>query len=264
MGGPERGGPHRSTAPAHGRRPWPRREAAELGHHVHPSGREQLRLASRSDQLPEPRGTEPEGAPHAGGSLGPHGVGRLRPRCGRPEPAFQGHRDGASRWRMVSSVARRNSSPNREAPLEPSGGSARGTRHQGGRPDQGARAGGVCMGSPHDRQPTDKTKDKGQGAGQGQGQRDGQEGGRQEAREEEVGRHPSAPGELAGEDLEHVAGLVVGVLGRQDTFSNPDKPTSLGVSRESRVAEVVAACQAATGLHQWRYGLRRFAGGNDR
>ena len=36
MGGPERGGPHRSAAPAHGRRPWPRREAAELGHHVHP------------------------------------------------------------------------------------------------------------------------------------------------------------------------------------------------------------------------------------
>ena len=97
-----------------------------------------------------------------------------------------------------------------------------------------------------------------QGEGQGQGQRDGQEGGRQEAREEEVGRHPSAPGELACDDLEHVAGLVVGVLGRQDTFSNPGMPTPLGVSRESHVAEVVAASQAATGLHQWRYGLRRF------
>ena len=50
----------------------------------------------------------------------------------------------------------------------------------------------------------------------------------------------------------------MGVLGRQDTFSNPGMPTPQGVSRESHVAEVVAASQAATGLYQWRYGLRRF------
>ena len=43
----------------------------------------------------------------------------------------------------------------------------------------------------------------------------------------------------------------------RDTFCNPGMPTPLGVSRESHVAEVVAASQAATGLHQWRYGLRR-------